>query len=326
MTIWETILATAVHTPSPHNTQPWRVRILDDRRATLFIERARLLPDEDTTGHFQRCAMGMFLESLRIISANAGFTLRDSLLDGGAAQPFIPFADLELQSGGAPSEYPDELLRKRMTSRLASNGMRMAPEVTAELKQFQPQYGQRYFQIDDPELIEKLVGINIAAVFKDLNSPKYHDEVARWFRSTDAEARATNDGLDYRCMHLKPREMKLMKNLPQVMRWPITRGAFRRIYRGRLGLVTHIGAVSGAFFEDAAALRAGAYLIRFWLELARRDLYIHPFGNLVTNPEAKARVRELTGIDDIWLIFRIGHTAEPPRRHSRSVREVLLDV
>ena len=41
----------------------------------LFMETARTLPDEDTTGHFLRCAMGMFLESLRIISANAGLAL-----------------------------------------------------------------------------------------------------------------------------------------------------------------------------------------------------------------------------------------------------------
>ncbi len=34
-----------------------------------------MLPDKDTTGHFLRHAMRMFLESLRI-SANAGFALR----------------------------------------------------------------------------------------------------------------------------------------------------------------------------------------------------------------------------------------------------------
>ena len=40
-----------------------------------------MLPDEDTTGHFLRCAMGMFLESLRIVSANMSFKLRHTLLN-----------------------------------------------------------------------------------------------------------------------------------------------------------------------------------------------------------------------------------------------------
>jgi hypothetical protein len=58
---WEPIIQTALRTPSPHNTQPWRLRIKDDSHATLFMETARMLPDEDTTGHFLVCAMGMFL-------------------------------------------------------------------------------------------------------------------------------------------------------------------------------------------------------------------------------------------------------------------------
>ena len=64
--------------------------------------------------------------------------------------------------------------------------------------------------------------------------------------------------------------------------------------------------------------------MRFWLELARENLYIHPFGNLVTNLQARARVGELTQIDDIWLVFRIGYTNEPPRSLRRSANEVLL--
>ena len=77
---WAPIIQIALRTPSPHNTQPWRLRIKDDFLATLFMERARMLPDEDTTGHFLRSAMGMFLESLRIVSANAGYALRYNLI------------------------------------------------------------------------------------------------------------------------------------------------------------------------------------------------------------------------------------------------------
>src|SRR5258708_38678675 len=106
---WEPIIQTALRTPSPHNTQPWRLRIKDDFHATLFMETARTLPDEDTTGHFLVCAMGMFLESLRIISANAGFALRYTLIDEHVPGPFIRFAELELKEGAEPSQYPDSL-------------------------------------------------------------------------------------------------------------------------------------------------------------------------------------------------------------------------
>src|SRR5580700_8243334 len=75
-TIWEKLLAIAVHAPSPHNAQPWRLRILDGRQATLYVERARMMPDLDTTGHFIRSSMSMFIEALTIVSANSGLALR----------------------------------------------------------------------------------------------------------------------------------------------------------------------------------------------------------------------------------------------------------
>jgi len=90
---WEPILQTALGTPSPHNTQPWRLRINSDQDATLFLEVARTLPDEDTSGHFLICAMGMFLESLRIVSANAGLLLRHTLIDErGPGSPYSSYS------------------------------------------------------------------------------------------------------------------------------------------------------------------------------------------------------------------------------------------
>jgi nitroreductase len=321
---WEPIIQTALRTPSPHNTQPWRLRIRDDRRATLFMERARTLPDEDTTGHFLRCAMGMFLESLRIVSANAGLTLQYTLIHDDLPSPFIRFAEMELNGFSEASQYPDSLFQIRKTSRLPSTGVRIDPTLTALLKQTGEQHGHRYYQLDDPALIEAIVLENIRAASHDLNVPAYHHEIAKWLRCSDQESRAKADGLDYRCMRTPPILLKLMRQWPQIMCWPLTRGLIRRMFRSQLGKVSHIGVISGPFFGDAAAVSAGKFLMQFWLELSRQKLFIHPFGNLVTNSEAKMRIRELTSIDDVWLIFRIGYTDEPPQSFRRPLNKVLI--
>jgi nitroreductase len=322
---WAQIIQTALRTPSPHNTQPWRLRIRDDRHATLFLETARLLPDEDTTGHFVRCAMGMFLESLRIVSANAGLTLRHTLVHDETPGRFIRFAELELEGSSEPSQYPDSLFQIRKTSRLPSNGARIDFKLTALLKQISAECGQHYYQLDDPALIEVIIQENIGAIFHDLNVGAYHREIAKWFRYSDAEAEARADGLDPRCMRVPPMQLRLMRQLPQIMSWPLTRGLIRRTYRQQLGRVSHIGVIGGPFFNDVAAVRAGAFLMQFWLELSRWKLFIHPFGNLITNPRAKARLRELTSIDDAWLVFRVGYTDEPPQSFRRPLSEVLID-
>ena len=173
-------------------------------------------------------------------------------------------------------------------------------------------------------MIEAILQENIRAVFHDLNVRSYHDEIARWFRYSDEEAKAKADGLDYRCMGVPASQLKLMRILPQIMRWPATRGLIKGMYRRQLGMTLHLGVISGPFFDSAAAVGAGGFLMRFWLELAQHGLYIHPFGNLVTNDEARTRIRELTGIHDIWLVFRVGYTDDPPQSYRRLTKEILL--
>src|SRR4051794_390352 len=70
MSLWATLLETAIHSPSPHNVQPWRVRIINDSEADLLIDSQRTLPKEDITGSFIILTMGMFIEALSLLAAS----------------------------------------------------------------------------------------------------------------------------------------------------------------------------------------------------------------------------------------------------------------
>ncbi|MGI8641105.1 MAG: hypothetical protein ACR2MG_14315, partial [Pyrinomonadaceae bacterium] len=64
--IWTKLLETAIHAPSPHNVQPWRVKIINETEAELYIDSRRTLPKEDITGSFIILTMGLFIEALSI--------------------------------------------------------------------------------------------------------------------------------------------------------------------------------------------------------------------------------------------------------------------
>src|ERR1700716_2464775 len=115
MSIWKTLLETAIHAPSPHNVQPWRVRILSDDRADLLIEKRRTLPKEDPTGSFIIMTMGLFVEALKILAANRSLKLHYELYQepsqftpeqiAKAQGELLPFARLSL-SDEEPYESP----------------------------------------------------------------------------------------------------------------------------------------------------------------------------------------------------------------------------
>jgi hypothetical protein len=82
--------------------------------------------------------------------------------------------------------------------------------------------------------------------------------------------------------------------------------------------------LAGDFWRPESAIKTGRFLMRFWLETARHDLYIHPYGNMVTNKKAARWMLEETKVPDIWLVFKIGYSAEPPKSYRRPVEDILL--
>src|SRR5215467_7039667 len=169
MSVWATLLETAIHSPSPHNVQPWRVRIKNDGEAELLIDSGRTLPKEDPTGIFIILTMGMFIEALSLLAANHQHQLEYELLHepewyAGAIletqrQVFLPFARLRLdpKDNLETNAYERPLFKKRRTSRLAFSPEPVPNEIVAKLQELAAGCGQRYEQTTDRELIERIL-------------------------------------------------------------------------------------------------------------------------------------------------------------------------
>ncbi|HEY4358894.1 MAG TPA: hypothetical protein VGN16_24315 [Acidobacteriaceae bacterium] len=333
--LWRAILEVARSSPSPHNVQPWRVRLISSGHAELYIDGTRTLPREDLTGCFVLSAMGMFLEALDISATQHGFRFEYRLADDihvfarrmadPNSQGLTLFAVLELSPESARTETSDvSTLLARTTSRLTLKRTPVPEEAVARLTSFALESEHRYTHLTDPGLIEELLDHNITAVFQDMNHPPYHDEIASWFRFSESTAATHRDGLDWRCMNLSKVEFWMSARLPRVLKVPLARIFFRRRYRKQLGYVPAIGILSGPFFEPEHTIASGRFLLRFWLEVTALDLYLHPYGNLVTNDAAAAWTTQRTGIEKSWLIFKIGYSDIPPHSLRRTVDQILL--
>lgn len=337
MELWKRLLQTAVHISSPHNVQPWRVRLISNHEADLFIDRRRTLPKEDVTGSFIILTMGMFMEALSLLAANENFRLEYELYHDPAwyapaiLEPsdelLLPFARLRLVPSDETIEgprYEGDIFMKRRTSRIPLLPKPVPEDSALALRELAQKWNHRYEQITDPLMIERILEKNADALFEDLNSAEYHDEIVSWFRFTDRAARRTRDGLDYRCMNSSRISFWLAARLPKLLQFPLTRPLLARTYRSQLGIVPTIGIIAGSFWQPESAINAGRFLMQFWLETTRRGLYIHPYGNLVTNRRAALWCLEETGIRDIWLIFKIGFSHTPPASYRLPLEEIIL--
>lgn len=342
MSVWKKLLDTAVYAPSPHNVQPWRLRILSDDTADLLIEKRRTLPKEDPTGSFIILSMGLFIEALTIVAGNSSLKL-----DFHLSQPashftpdeiaktegeLLPFARLSLgrqttDANGKPanSKLDNALFHTRRTSRISFSAQPVPNEAVEVFSKLAREWGQNYEQVTAPEIIEQILERNIEALFEDLNAPAYHDEIVEWFRFTDRSARQTRDGLDYRCMNSSRLSFWLAARASKLLQLPVTSALLKKVYRAQLGHVPTIGLLAGPFWDPESAFETGRFLMRFWLELSKWDLYIHPYGNMVTNKAAAQWSLEVLGIPEIWLMFRIGYSKAPPQSYRRTVEEVLVD-
>lgn len=321
--MWGELLSIARWTPSPHNCQPWKVRVEDDRRARVFLDHARALPKEDASGCFCDCAMGSYIESLRLLAANRGLSLGVSWCEGRRQEGLEPFADLELAPGnGVDRRFADELFLKRRTSRLAPSPDLLSGGQRESLRSIARESGQELLHFTDRPTIDRLMDLNLTAVVQDLNSRDYHDEIVSWFRYRETTAQRLADGLSARCMAIPPLEFFCLARAPWTARLPVVGSLVRRAYARRLGPVPQLAALTGPFWDRRSAIQAGACLMRLWLEMTRFGLFIHPFGNLVTNLAARSAMFQATGSQAIWIVFRLGRTAPPPRSHRLTVEAI----
>ncbi len=328
--VWRGVVHDALWAPSPHNTQPWQVRLLSGREAELWATSDRLLPVEDPDGRFLTAGLGIFLEALDVAAAARGLALdfeyvHPSLGVGAREQALA--ARLELVERAEPGRVNVELLSRRRTSRLPFDGRPASPAALRELEGIAARAQHEARFSSDPDLVDWVVGLNADTVFYDLDEDDRREEIGHWTHSTDAEAARHGDGFSPTCLGFPAPLVGLFFRRHRLFRNAVVRKAARALYLRSMRGTATVGWIAGPWSTSEDWLQAGRMLMRFWLALTAQDLYLQPFGSVITNPTAHTRLAERLHLpeDDreLWLLLRIGYGAEPPRSARRPLAEVL---
>lgn len=333
---WQEALAYARWTPSPHNIQPWRLRLVRDDFAELYFDPRRGLPLTDTDSAFTSMSLAMFVEHLSVALAARGVCVRGTYaltkLNYASVRPTL-FAQLQLgDSHGVGTEdaiATRNLLLVRKTSRLPYDGRQVDDGALKALARTAESFGHNLNWSHDPQFVRDTLELNRQALFNDLGDTVSRTELKRWIRTSDEDAGRTKDGLWAHCLQYPGWLLRDFFNHHE--RWAHgARAALtsRLLLRGMRGTRT-IAWWSGGFSSPQDFIDTGRVLSRSWLELANRGVQLHPFGSVVTNERAHGAFRTQLGADapaqTIWLLARLGYSAQPPRSYRLDANDILLN-
>jgi hypothetical protein len=329
--MWDALAEYARWTPSPHNVQPWQLRVRSETEADLLYVPARLLPAEDPLGRFLMVALGIFIENLAVAARARGFDVEPeyaevAALDSEAAELAL-FARLRLVPTPAREDFDPELIVARRTSRVAYDGRPVAPEMLAELADLCSAYGNTFFSSSDPALVSWVLALNRDTLFEDMTNAKTRREVGSWLRFSEREAGRKRDGFSPSCLGFPGWLLYVFFHYRGLFELPGLRQAVRRLYFRTMRGTSTIAWFAGPFDAPQDWTRSGRMLARLWLTLTREGLYLHPFGSTITNESAHEHLRARLGHNPaqgtLWFVMRVGASAEPPRS-ARLPRESIL--
>ncbi|HZD87411.1 MAG TPA: hypothetical protein VE088_05345 [Gaiellaceae bacterium] len=324
--LWQELVDDARRAPSPHNTQAWLVEVEDDARASLRCRAERLLPVEDPDGRFLTAGMGIFVEALRVVAAARGLVLVDELAAPSLtadATGDVLVARLELGEAGETDPSGRDLLLRRRTSRLPYDG-RCAPEAAlGELAATAARFDHEARFSSEPDFVRWVVELNAATLFYDLSEDDRRAEIRHWTRTSEREARRQADGFSPRCLGFPGPLVRLFFDHHRLVR--PAEAALRRLYLRQMRGTATVGWIVGPWATPPEWYAAGRMLLRLWLAATAHGLVLQPFGSVITNPTAHGRLDERIspGAQPVWLLLRLGYSAEPPRSERLPVTAVL---
>ena len=334
--MWTELAEYARWAPSPHNTQPTRLHVVDAERAELHFVPARGLPVGDPAGRFTYLTFGIFAEMLRIAARARQHELEveyvaGPLYDGDGGTP-RKVADLRLVPGRAPIEdlHPGLILRRR-TNRLPYDNRPLPPQVIGELQREAARFGHRFDLATDAGAIQWVKELNRDSLYHDLEHERYRNELGSWLRYSDAEAGRRRDGLSARTLVLPGWLLKGVMQHHRLLTAPGVKPLTQKVYMRTMSGIATVGWLQGDFVDEDDWTGAGHLMARLWLILTGHGIDWQPYGSIITNPRSRASMVDKFGLregeggrDMVWLLVRMGYSPQAPVRSERlALAEVL---
>jgi hypothetical protein len=319
---WRSILELGRLAPTPHNTQWYFVHAVDSGTARVCIDESIAIPFTDPNDQFRYTGLGVFSRHLEMAARAAGFELLTTFDDLDAPGPVVA----RIVGRRPADEALSRLLRKRRTSRFAYGD---EPVSAAAIRAVQTiTDGRNTVAITtDPRLVQAVLELNNEILLTDLQDKGTSRELDSWIRYTDRSRRRHQNGFTPASLATPAWKIWLVFRLRSLLRFAVVRRRLTTQYLAQ-NRAASVGWISGPLTTHHDQFRAGRTLMDAWITLTEHGYYLQPYGSIITDDAARARLLRTIGVDEapdelVWMIFRAGTSSPPPRSLRKPVEEYL---
>ena len=328
---WIELVDYARWSPTVHNLQPHKLKIISDTEAELYYDPKRLLPVGDPNAKFATVAMGIFIENLSIAASCKGFKVIISEIINPISNDKTEntiFLKLQIVPKNSFEKLDRELIKTRRTSRLQYDKKQINKDILENIKKETNLFDHDFSYTSDIEVVDFIVDLNQKTLFEDLKDKNNREELDGLFRYSLEEAESHKDGLWAKCMGFPGFLMKNVFHHHEKWNIGFRKTLLTKFYKSSFKGTSTICWFSGKFENTTDWLIAGKMFSRSWLLFTENNIYIHPFGSLITNLEANNEIqKKIVSSNEnakIWLIFRAGYSTEPTRSFRLNTSEIII--
>jgi nitroreductase len=321
--------AYAILAPSPHNLQPWMIRLEGDDRLTLFCDLDRRLPETDPPDRQTTIGLGTFLELLRQAAAEQGHRLEITKFPEGEPGERLddrPVAHVRFVEDAGVQRDPlfGYALKRRTARRKFDPGRPVPSDRLAALMEISTSLpGLEAFEVDgtsQPETVSWLRDICRRAWEIEMRKPETCQESAYLTRIGAKQINANPDGISlagsmmeaYRMTGLLTRDS--MNEIGSTA-WKATLSTYNELIDSAPTFLWF----SSSGNSRSEQLDSGAVWIRLQLAAAAVGVGFHPLSQVLEEysemAEPFAEIHDCLGVTlpgRIQGLFRLGYAGGQP--------------
>jgi molybdopterin/thiamine biosynthesis adenylyltransferase/nitroreductase len=308
--------------PSGHNTQPWRLEMLDERTVRIGQDRDRALPAVDPESRYVCYGIGCAIESAATI---ADVEWEPDL----AGDPLDPgwHAGLLRVVGVGHEDFVRKLglLGLRGTNRAPYHPHSPTAEVLESLRSAGSRGGE-YEAIPLTHRLPALADLTYEAAAANLSDEAFLEELLSWIHLDRRAPGFAEDGFTSATLRLAPPVAAAMRLLK--------RSASARLLAVRMRLPDLMAAdaratlrASGAVFALCSGdrtphgrIESGRALLALWLAATRAGLALQPVNFALDSPLTRDAFADLAGVGreaDLVALVRVGYATAAAAPSSR---------